>query len=248
MAPHAGAREPTDPLPSARPGEDASGRRGSSMTAQLTAPRVPATPTRLRSRCSRSPTCSGTSRSARCRACAWSRRRSRPSTGSASRCARARPSASSASPAAASRRRRASSRDSTSPPLGRSCSRAATSRTSRSTSCAPIRRDVQMIFQDPYSSLNPRHTIGSILTTPLKVHGLHKGKEKASRPGPARTRRPQPRAHQPLPVGVLRWPAPAHRHRSRPGGRAQAHRRRRAGLGPRRVDPGPGDEPPRQAA
>ena len=42
-----------------------------------------------------------------------------------------------------------------------------------------IRRDVQMIFQDPYSSLNPRHTIGSILTTPLKVHGLHKGKEKA---------------------------------------------------------------------
>ena len=41
-----------------------------------------------------------------------------------------------------------------------------------------IRRDVQMIFQDPYSSLNPRHTIGSILTTPLKVHGLHKGKEK----------------------------------------------------------------------
>ncbi|OFE17747.1 dipeptide/oligopeptide/nickel ABC transporter ATP-binding protein [Humibacillus sp. DSM 29435] len=42
-----------------------------------------------------------------------------------------------------------------------------------------IRRDVQMIFQDPYSSLNPRHTVGSILTTPLKVHGLHQGKEKA---------------------------------------------------------------------
>ncbi|MEO6996452.1 MAG: dipeptide ABC transporter ATP-binding protein [Terracoccus sp.] len=42
-----------------------------------------------------------------------------------------------------------------------------------------IRRDVQMIFQDPYSSLNPRHTVGAILNTPLKVHGLHKGKEKA---------------------------------------------------------------------
>ena len=42
-----------------------------------------------------------------------------------------------------------------------------------------IRRDVQMIFQDPYSSLNPRHTVGSILSTPLRVHGLHKGKEKA---------------------------------------------------------------------
>jgi peptide/nickel transport system ATP-binding protein len=36
-----------------------------------------------------------------------------------------------------------------------------------------------MIFQDPYSSLNPRHTVGSILATPLKVHGLHRGKEKA---------------------------------------------------------------------
>ena len=42
-----------------------------------------------------------------------------------------------------------------------------------------IRRDIQMVFQDPYSSLNPRHTIGAILTSPLKVHGLHKGKEKA---------------------------------------------------------------------
>lgn len=41
-----------------------------------------------------------------------------------------------------------------------------------------IRRDIQMVFQDPYSSLNPRHTVGSILSTPLKVHGLHKGKEK----------------------------------------------------------------------
>ncbi len=42
-----------------------------------------------------------------------------------------------------------------------------------------IRREVQMIFQDPYSSLNPRQTVGSILTTPLKVHGLHAGKERA---------------------------------------------------------------------
>ncbi len=41
-----------------------------------------------------------------------------------------------------------------------------------------IRRDIQMIFQDPYSSLNPRHTVGAILGTPLRVHGLHRGKEK----------------------------------------------------------------------
>ncbi len=43
----------------------------------------------------------------------------------------------------------------------------------------PLRREIQMIFQDPYSSLNPRQTVGAILGTPLKVHGLAKGKEKA---------------------------------------------------------------------
>jgi len=43
----------------------------------------------------------------------------------------------------------------------------------------PLRREIQMIFQDPYSSLNPRQTVGAILRTPLKVHGLAKGKEKA---------------------------------------------------------------------
>ena len=43
----------------------------------------------------------------------------------------------------------------------------------------PLRREIQMIFQDPYSSLNPRQTVGAILSTPLRVHGLAKGKEKA---------------------------------------------------------------------
>ncbi|WP_343241677.1 MULTISPECIES: dipeptide ABC transporter ATP-binding protein [unclassified Streptomyces] len=33
----------------------------------------------------------------------------------------------------------------------------------------PLRRDVQMIFQDPYSSLNPRHTIGTIVGAPFKL-------------------------------------------------------------------------------
>jgi oligopeptide/dipeptide ABC transporter ATP-binding protein len=36
----------------------------------------------------------------------------------------------------------------------------------------PYRSDVQMIFQDPYSSLNPRHTVGTIIGTPLQVHDL----------------------------------------------------------------------------
>ena len=39
------------------------------------------------------------------------------------------------------------------------------------------RRRIQIIFQDPYSSLNPRMTVGSIVGEPLKVHGLAKGKE-----------------------------------------------------------------------
>src|SRR4051794_682261 len=36
----------------------------------------------------------------------------------------------------------------------------------------PLRRDVQMIFQDPYSSLNPRHTVGSIISAPLQIQSI----------------------------------------------------------------------------
>jgi oligopeptide/dipeptide ABC transporter ATP-binding protein len=36
----------------------------------------------------------------------------------------------------------------------------------------PLRRDVQMIFQDPYSSLNPRHTVGSIISAPLQIQKM----------------------------------------------------------------------------
>ncbi|GAA0545656.1 hypothetical protein GCM10010172_29150 [Paractinoplanes ferrugineus] len=36
----------------------------------------------------------------------------------------------------------------------------------------PLRRDVQMIFQDPYSSLNPRHTVGSIIAAPLQIQSI----------------------------------------------------------------------------
>lgn len=37
-----------------------------------------------------------------------------------------------------------------------------------------LRKDIQIIFQDPYSSLNPRHTIQLILTEPMKIHGIGK--------------------------------------------------------------------------
>ncbi|MFI8292328.1 dipeptide ABC transporter ATP-binding protein [Streptomyces sp. NPDC085614] len=36
----------------------------------------------------------------------------------------------------------------------------------------PLRRDIQMIFQDPYGSLNPRHTVGSIVSAPFKLQGV----------------------------------------------------------------------------
>ncbi|MEU6713424.1 dipeptide ABC transporter ATP-binding protein [Nonomuraea sp. NPDC046802] len=36
----------------------------------------------------------------------------------------------------------------------------------------PLRRDMQMIFQDPYSSLNPRHTVGTIVGAPFRIQGI----------------------------------------------------------------------------
>jgi peptide/nickel transport system ATP-binding protein len=36
----------------------------------------------------------------------------------------------------------------------------------------PMRRDIQMIFQDPYSSLNPRHTVGTIVGAPFRLQGV----------------------------------------------------------------------------
>jgi peptide/nickel transport system ATP-binding protein/oligopeptide transport system ATP-binding protein len=38
-----------------------------------------------------------------------------------------------------------------------------------------LRREMQMIFQDPYSSLNPRQTVGSIIAEPFAIHGLKSG-------------------------------------------------------------------------
>ncbi|MEU8270571.1 dipeptide ABC transporter ATP-binding protein [Sphaerisporangium sp. NPDC049002] len=39
-------------------------------------------------------------------------------------------------------------------------------------SLRPLRRDMQMIFQDPYSSLNPRHTVGAIVGAPFRIQGV----------------------------------------------------------------------------
>ncbi|MDR1579827.1 MAG: ATP-binding cassette domain-containing protein [Synergistaceae bacterium] len=45
----------------------------------------------------------------------------------------------------------------------------------------PDRRRVQMIFQDPYASLNPRMTVGDIISEPLAIHGIGTRTERAER-------------------------------------------------------------------
>ena len=44
-----------------------------------------------------------------------------------------------------------------------------------------MRRNMQMIFQDPYASLNPRLTVGNIIAEPLEVHGIGNSKERRQR-------------------------------------------------------------------
>ena len=44
-----------------------------------------------------------------------------------------------------------------------------------------LRKRMQMIFQDPYSSLNPRQNVGNIVGEPLRVHGIAKGKAAETR-------------------------------------------------------------------
>ena len=44
-----------------------------------------------------------------------------------------------------------------------------------------LRRHMQLIFQDPFASLNPRMTVGALIGEPLEVHGIAKGAERQSR-------------------------------------------------------------------
>jgi oligopeptide/dipeptide ABC transporter ATP-binding protein len=46
---------------------------------------------------------------------------------------------------------------------------------------APFRREIQMIFQDPYGSLNPRRRVGSIIADPFAIHGIASGSERKRR-------------------------------------------------------------------
>jgi len=45
----------------------------------------------------------------------------------------------------------------------------------------PLRQEMQMVFQDPYASLNPRMTVGDIVGEPLLIHGIGKKRDRAER-------------------------------------------------------------------
>jgi len=45
----------------------------------------------------------------------------------------------------------------------------------------PLRRELQIIFQDPYASLNPRKRVGSIVGAPLEIHGIGDRKDRKKR-------------------------------------------------------------------
>ena len=109
----------------------------------------------------------------------------------------------------------------------------------------PLRRRIQMIFQDPYASLNPRMSVGQILAEPLMVHGIAASREDALERVGVMLKNVglNASAADRHPHAFKRRTAPAHRHRAGDDRRAGTGDRRRARLGARRFDPGAGPEP-----
>ena len=109
----------------------------------------------------------------------------------------------------------------------------------------PLRREMQIVFQDPFGSLSPRLSVGQIVAEGLQLHRLGDG--------PAGRRAMvaaileevglDPEGPGPLPARVLRRPAPAHLDRPRHGPAPALRRPRRADLGARHVGPGPDHRP-----
>ena len=81
--------------------------------------------------------------------------------------------------------------------------RRATSRRAGRRELGPVRRELQMVFQDPQSSLNPRKRVGQIVGAAAEAARLEGARRRAALARAARPRRAEPRAPQPLPARVL---------------------------------------------
>ncbi len=114
----------------------------------------------------------------------------------------------------------------------------------------PLRRAMQIVFQDPYGSLSPRMSIGDIVGEGLKVHEptAFAGRARQARGRGAGGSRARCGDAQPLPARILRRPAPAHRGRPRHGAGAGLRHARRADLGARHERAGAGGRPAARAA
>ncbi len=77
-----------------------------------------------------------------------------------------------------------------------------------------IRREMQIIFQDPYASLNPRMKIGDIVGEPLVIHNLGTKSERRDRVADSWTCRSRSRFHESLRARVLGRATPANRRRA----------------------------------
>ena len=109
-----------------------------------------------------------------------------------------------------------------------------------------LRREMQIVFQDPYASLNPRMTVGTIISEPLIIHGGMSNSERADRVAEldAQVVLHELHEHVAAPVvagqeAVPRAPAP---RRASAGDESEVPGTRRTRLGARRLRAGAGHQ------
>ena len=109
----------------------------------------------------------------------------------------------------------------------------------------PLRREMQIVFQDPFASLSPRLSVGQIVEEGMRVHNLGGDFDERRALVSAALEEVgiEPEVAGPLPARVLGWPTPAHRHRPGHGAEAAFRGAGRAHLGTRHVSAGADHRP-----